>query len=537
MIQRRWIILLFVVLGIITYANGLGNEMFWDDDDFILKNRFIKDWQYLPLFFSQNLVAGSYLMSNYWRPFLLIVFSMEWHWWGSWVYGWHAVNILVHTLDSTVLFFLLGRLTLSRNISLLIAILFLVHPAHNEAVVYANSLGDSLSTFFVLSSLLLFARFRRSCKPAFLSRNYYFAFLCFPLAIMSKETGFVLCALVTLVDFLIFQANRSFWLRVKKTFCSVWPYLVLALIYVYLRGHILNFNNSFNFYNETNAFTSSILVRIGTFFKAMVQYAGLLFCPYELRVERQLPWAKSPLELDVLGGGILVAVMLACAFYYWKKKPLLSLGLFWFFAAMMPTSNILVPINAVLYEHFLYVPTMGVLIGIIPILARWVGNNHHWQKFSLILFVVIMIIFIGINIRRNTDWKTAIGFYEKLVQYAPSYRVINNLGMAYADHKLYDKSEATYRRSIAMDPANPVAYHNLAGTLRDTGRIKEAIDNFQKALKLNPNFLFSYKSLAQLYLQLGDYKNCRENLLQFLRMDPYDANARQALNFVEEKIK
>src|ERR1700689_5207329 len=90
---KRWVgVLLIIFIGMVAYHNCLPNEMFWDDDDFINNNRFIKDFHYWPLWFSQNLVAGSYLVSNYWRPLLLIIFATEWHFWQNWVYGWHAVS-------------------------------------------------------------------------------------------------------------------------------------------------------------------------------------------------------------------------------------------------------------------------------------------------------------------------------------------------------------------------------------------------------------------------------------------------------------
>src|SRR5580704_6339550 len=70
---KRWVgVILIMLTGVIAYHNCLPNEMFWDDDDFINNNRFIRDFHYWPLWFSQNLVAGSYLVSNYWRPLLLL---------------------------------------------------------------------------------------------------------------------------------------------------------------------------------------------------------------------------------------------------------------------------------------------------------------------------------------------------------------------------------------------------------------------------------------------------------------------------------
>ncbi len=530
-------ILLIVALGLACYLNALPNEMFWDDDDFILKNRFIKDFSFWPLWFQENLVAGSYLVSNYWRPFLLSVFTLEWSLWKDWVYGWHLVSICWHILDGVVLYFLVARLFDNRILALVIALIFTAHPAHNEAVVYVNSLGDSTATFFVLSSLLLFVRFRQSAKPAYLSRNYLFSFFCFPFALMSKETGFVLAALLPLMDFLLLQANKPFWMRIKNSLSAAWPFLLLAILYIIGRGTILNFSNSFNFYNESNDFTSNIFIRLMTFFKVIVQYTGFLFFPYELRVERQMPWAHSPFEWDVLLGGAIVLGMLYAGIKYWRSKPWISFGLGWFFIAIAPTSNVLVPINAVIYEHFLYMPMIGIWIVAVSLIFRWGQSSGQLKPLTKIL-IVVLIIFCIININRNTDWRTAIIFYEKLAPHVPdSYRVINNLGMEYADKGIHDKALIWYQKAIDMDPSNPVGYHNIAGTYRDTGRPDLALINFKKAITLNPDFIFSYRSLAELYWRSNQWTDCAWALENILRIDPADQNVRQALNEVQQQIK
>jgi len=535
---KRWLgILLIVLAGVIAYHNCLPNEMFWDDDDFINNNRFIRDFHYWPLWFSQNLVAGSYLVSNYWRPLLLSIFALEWHWWQRWVYGWHAVSISVHILAGVAVYFLLNRLFEERLLAFLVALLFVTHPVNNEAVVYVNSLGDSLASLLVLSSLLSYAHFRQSKNPAFRSRSYYASLLLFPLAVMSKETGFVLAGLLPLMDFLLLQKHRSFWSRVGSVAAASWPLFALALTYVLLRATVLNFSNSFNFYNQANPFTTHLSIRVMTFFKAMTQYTGFLFFPYQLRVERQLVWAQSLFEWDVIVGGIIVTALLAAAFKYWKTKPWLSFGIGWFFIAIIPASNILVPINAVIYEHFLYLPMIGIALVVIYPLLAW-ARKYRSVGTLLKMIGIILVLFCAVNIRRNLDWRTSIGFYEQLVTYRPDdYRVINNLGMEYANRGIHDKAEANYLKAIALDPLNPVGYHNIAGTYRDTGRTQLALKNFHKALELNPNFIFSYRSLADLYWRLGQYDKCRQNVLQVLRIDPYDPAMRQALPMVEEKLK
>jgi len=534
---KRWpCILLIILVGAIAYHNCLANEMFWDDDDFINHNRFIRDFHYWPLWFSQNLVAGSYLVSNYWRPLLLTVFAIEWHFWQNWVYGWHAVSIGAHILAAITLYFFLNRLFAWNLLALLTALLFVVHPVHNEAVVYVNSMGDSLATIFVLSSLLAYTRFRQSSKPAWASRSYWLSLLLLGLGLLSKETAFVLIGLLPLTDFLLLSKAKSFWARSLQVFNAAWPFVGVGGIYIALRATVLNFSNSFNFYNENNAFTSHLSVRLMTFFKAMVQYTGFLFFPYQLRVERQLPWGQSLLEWDVLLGGLIVGLMLFCAFKYWKTKPWISFGLGWFFIAIAPASNVLVPINAVIYEHFLYMPMIGIALIVVHLSLDW-AQKHNTIPTLLKIFSVIIIIFCAVNIHRNLDWRTSIGFYEQLITYRPDdYRVINNLGMEYANNGFHDKALKTYLKAIALDPNNPVAYHNIAGTYRDTGHIDLAIQNFNKAITLNPNFIFTYRSLADLYWKLGKYQECRECLLQILRIDPSDENTRRALQEVNARL-
>jgi protein O-mannosyl-transferase len=536
-LAKRWFcVILIMLFGMIAYHNCLPNEMFWDDDDFINNNRYIRDFHYWPLWFSQNLVAGSFLVSNYWRPLLLIIFAVEWHWWHNWVYGWHAVSVGVHILAAVTLYFLLNRLFAVNLLALLVALIFVTHPVHNEAVVYVNSMGDSLATFMVLSSLLLYTRFRRSLKPAWATRSYWASLLLFPLALISKETGFVLVGLLPLTDFLLLSKAKTFGGRLKQVAAATWPFIILGIVYLILRGTVLNFNNSFNFYNANNAFTTHISIRLMTFFKAMIQYAGFLFFPYQLRVERLFPWAQSLLEWDVIAGGLLVSFMVVSAFKYWKTKPWISFGLGWFFIAIAPASNVLVPINSTLYEHFLYMPMIGIVLIVVRLSLDW-AQKHNFTPTLLKIYALVLVVFCAINIHRNLDWRTSIGFYEQLIAYRPDdYRVINNLGMEYANKGFNDKAIPEYIKAIALDPQNPVAYHNLAGSYRDTGHIELALENFHKAIQLNPNFIFTYRSLADLYWRLGQWENCKENILQILRMDPTDENSRRALQVIEEKL-
>jgi hypothetical protein len=514
LLTDRGAIVLLIVLAVLIYLPSLPNEMFWDDDDFILKNRYVKDWAYFPKFFSENLVAGSFLNSNYWRPLLLIIFSTEWHIWKDWTPGWHAVNAAFHTADAILLFFILQLLFRNRILALCTAVIFMTHPIQVETVVYVNSLGDSLSVFFMFASLLFYIRYRLSNMSAFFYRPYYFALFLFPMALLSKESGILLPGFIAISDFILLNPKKTFWQRIGIILRALWPFVVIALIYVGLRATVLNFMNSFNFYNQETEFTSHPHLRLLTFFHVLQIYFGLLLVPYDLRVERIIDASRTLLEPAVAFGGIFFTSLWALAITNWKKRPIVTYGILWFFIGLILTSNLFVAINALVYEHFLYVPMVGLVL-----IAVWLTLNivekRNLQQPATIAFVILIAVYCGWSVKRVYDWRTAIGFYEQLVKRSPSYRVVNNLGMEYADKGRHDKAEGIYLKAIEMDPRNPVGYHNLAGTYRDTGRVDQAIETFKKAIELDPQFIFSYKSLAQIYWSRKDYAMTRRMLEEY----------------------
>jgi len=450
-------------------------------------------------------------LSNYWRPVLLLLFSVEWHLWQGWAPGYHATSALFHAVDSILLYGFLVLLFKNRGLAFAVSLIFLVHPLQTEAVVYASAVSDSLATFFVLLSLIFYTRFRLGPGKKLKNIFYYSgALLLYPLGLMSKETAFMLPGYLFLVELAMGKAALK--QRAQSFLRFSWPFLVVAGLYLALRATVLNFNNTFNLYNEENIFTANFSVRLFTFFRILSVYFGLLFLPLDLHVERSVPLAASFFSPSVMGGAALCLGLLFLSVREYRRRPVVTFGILWFFVALFPSSNLIVPINALLYEHFLYLPLIGIFLAVIQ--YGWEGSQKIGMgKTALGLLGGYLIFFSIITVNRNKDWHDPIRFYEDLLRHAPaSYRVINNLGMSYAERGSLEKAEETYKKAIALDPQNPVGHHNLAGIYRNTGRMDLAMETFQHAIHLDRGFIFSYKSLAQIYLDQGDYRSARAAL-------------------------
>jgi tetratricopeptide (TPR) repeat protein len=503
-------ITLLVVCGLALYANTWRNQMFWDDNDFILNNQYVRNFD-VGKMLSENVIAGSNLVSNYWRPALLTVFSVEWHLWHGHVFGWHLVNTLFHIADAILLFYILKKLFKNNLLAFLTSLIFVIHPLQTEAVAYVNSLGDSLSVFFMFFGLNLFLNFKQLQEPKSNSSSYLWSGVCYVLALMSKETAIIMPGLILLVDFFSQDPQLHFKTRLKQVWQNIYPFFIIAGLYLILRATSLNFQNTFNLYNEQNIFTSNFFIRIFTFFKILVIYLGLLLYPHNLHMERSLDVAKNLWGAPIFG--LLITIFILCLIIsQYKKRPIISFGLLWFLFGLAPTSNILVPINGLLYEHWLYLPMIGFWLclfsifpspfgGGCPALSKKELGGRGWFYAIIIIFAAYFTFFAATTIARNRQWRDPITFYNQTLQYAPSsYRIINNLGMAYADAQNYTLADQMYNRAISLDDANPVAYHNLANSYKTLGQTAQAVQFYKLAIQKSPEFIFSYNALVQLYL-------------------------------------
>jgi len=76
-------------------------------------------------------------------------------------------------------------------------------------------------------------------------------------------------------------------------------------------------------------------------------------------------------------------------------------------------------------------------------------------------------------------------------------------------------------RAIRLDPAPPVFYLTYLGVgYRMTGRYEDAIEALNKALLLNPNYLFTHTHLAVTYILLGREEEARAEVAEILRISP-----------------
>ena len=181
-----------LILGLLVAASFL--PAVWAGfvwDDFLLtKLKAVSSWEGIwQLWFdpSTAYLQRDAVEGHYW-PLLYTTFWIEHKLWGFNPLGYHAVNLLLHFVNTVLLWRLLSRLGVPG--AWLAAAVFAVHPLHTESVAWVISRKDQLSALFYLTAFFMWIRFIEEPRP----KRYVSALLLFAAALLCKSVAITLPA-------------------------------------------------------------------------------------------------------------------------------------------------------------------------------------------------------------------------------------------------------------------------------------------------------------------------------------------------------
>lgn len=509
-----------VLLGFLAYIPFVRNQLFWDDEQFIYNNEYVKSFA-IEKIFTTNTIAGAGESSNYYRPLTTLSFAIDYQFWGLNPIGFRLVNAILHTAAGVILFLIFLELGLKKIPSLGLASIFLVHPLQTEAVSYANSRGDSFYTFLGLIGLYFFLRLLRN-RPIIiniydlninLNQNLlgFGSISFYLLSILAKEIGIAIVGLYALV-------LAKEWLEKKRVskfaLTSFILSVVTGLTYLALRFTALKFESELNLFGESSLYGNSITVRLLTFTKVIWVYIKLLLAPYPLHMERDVELVTSLVSIwPWLSLGLVILIFwLGLKELKNKKSTWIWLGACWMIIPLLPVSGIF-PINGILYEHWLYLPQVGWWLMIYGVLLLSFGKFWN-KKIIKQVFGLALGIWLILTWRQNYIWANPIRFYNYTLGFAQTARLHNNLAMAYADQNNLDKAISHYQRSIEISDIYPQTHFNLGNAYIEIDELEQAEREFLRAIELSPGFFLPYRNLVVVYFNQQKFTEALEVLSQ-----------------------
>jgi protein O-mannosyl-transferase len=510
-------LLLVIAAALLTYANSLLNAFSLDDMFIVEQNPRVHQLHDL----------GAIWLTPYWptfgehlglyRPLAIFGYAVQWAIGGGAPWVFHAGNVLLHIGVSVLVYALLRRLTGAMP-ALIGAFLFAVHPLHTEVVAGVVGQAEMLAAAAVLGACIVYID-----RPATgLTRKRLAVIIgLFGLGLLAKEGAVVLPGLLVALD----VATRRVVLEkasIRRYAAAVaWPLVVLAVVlaaYLTLRISVLGSIGGVDaapnlpFLRQGHRFLSAL--------RAWPEYTRLLVYPMDLSADYS-PGVVLPVEslspMVLLGA----TLMLGCVGFALATPLLPAAGLTaaWFFIAVFPVSNLVLPIGVLLAERILYLPSVAVAIGVA---FAWQHAQTRLQpgqlRSALLAVATILIVFSGRAILRNPTWKNTETVWDAIVREHPeSYRAQWANGYRMSQRGNIELATGYFELAYRIWPNDAIVLNNLAGLYSQQKRFAEALPLLERSERLTPGILSTTDPLfAYAYLGLGRFD---ESLRATVRAD------------------
>jgi tetratricopeptide (TPR) repeat protein len=499
---------------------------------------------------SWALTAGA----PYWHPVTWLSHMLDVELFGMNAGGHHAVSVLLHIVNTILLFLLLNRLTGSAGRSAVVAALFGVHPLHVESVAWAAERKDVLSTLFLWLTLWWYVAYVRQRDW----RRYALVAAMFALGLMSKPMVVTTPAVMLLLDFWPLR-------RVTGLQPASWMPLIVEKIPLFLMSigsTVITFLNQ----DATTAVVHLDKLSLGDrLANAVVSYCAYLaktVWPVNLAVfypDRH----NIPLADVALAAAALVALSVA-AWRLARSHPYVPVGWLWYLGTLLPVIGLSQVGDQAMADRFTYVPMVGILIIVVwgaAELASAIRLPMAGLRAAAAAAVVACasIAFVQASYWQDdaTLWTHALAATpdsymahhvmggialdsgrtdEALAQSAEAVRLNPGFSDARANHGLalmdahrLDEAIAEYREAVRLKPVNPEFHLGLGVALATNGGPKEAVAEYSEAIRLNPSSEAAYFNRGVALAGLGNTAAAIRDFTEVLRINPNNANARQAL--------
>jgi tetratricopeptide (TPR) repeat protein len=498
--------LLLALAAFLTYANIYDNSLLFDDDLLITLNSYIADWHHIPDILVGSTTSGAHIMGGFYRPVQMLAYLFVQQVLGGGTFWFHLLNLTVHIGNGCLMYRLGTKLGFRPGGVFLATLIWILHPLHVEAVTYMSATADPLFAFFCLSAIVYLL-------PDISVRKIWCVIPLFLLALGTKETSAMFPLLVMVCLFFANSDRLNF-----RIYLRTWPLWVISLVFVYWRATAPGFDGpqTYSRFYGLHEFANLALYaqhpayRLYTFFATLPAYLKLLLLPEGLHMERAFSIYTDPSMSPVIAGAVIVAISLLAFASSCRKIPRClpaSWGILWFYAAHGPDSGLLVPMNSLFLEHWMYLPTVGLFLGLAESVARLCENQPRWLGYGFGMIALLFALFLsGKTYAQNKVWYDGESFYLNIFAYGEqSARSHNNLALYYSAHDRYDEADKQFRLATKISDTYAETRYNMAiNDLRflDQAHIDKALADVDRALEIDPKFYRAWQMKGDIYARL-----------------------------------
>jgi tetratricopeptide (TPR) repeat protein len=131
-----------------------------------------------------------------------------------------------------------------------------------------------------------------------------------------------------------------------------------------------------------------------------------------------------------------------------------------------------------------------------------------------------------INFYTQGQLQQALSESSQLLERFPNSVILYNIaGACNAGLMQFDAAINNYKKALKINPDYADAYNNMGNALKDKGDLEAAIESYKQALKIKPDYAQAYNNMGNALRKKGDSEVAIESYKQALKIKPDYAQA------------
>lgn len=477
---------------------------------------------------------------------------------------WHAGNVLVHTLNAVLLFFLIKKLlrlhsansnTESNSavaVAGMAALVWTVHPLRVEVVSWASGRIYQVAFLFAMLWLLAWLRAQDTTMGMRQRRVFYYAsLLAFATSLLTYPLA--LCAPIVLFGLEVFPLRRiraplkGWWKReAVPVWCDKIPFLIVAVVVVAITISARSLTDER--FRPVTLTEFGVVPRVMQALYVCAYYVWKPLAPFDLSATYPALHAFKPFAAPFVCSAILVAAAIVAAILLRRRWPAIVVVLGCHVVLLLPVLGLSeYPHSASDRYSYLHGAFWAVVLAFFL--------HRFWQREPARQIAgwstaLACLCFGLLTWRQSPVWRNTLSVYENIVQrfgdHPSRARFDEVLGVYYlkagrTNGAIKSLQAAAWFEAHRQDRERyeehvfPRSNVRLAEIFLAQNNVEKALAHYHAAARAEPNSTVLMK-LSKCLTQAGRHAEAIPALSEALRLDPENPSIHHELGLAFRKL-
>lgn len=482
----------------------------WDDDRYVIDNPYLKQLslENITIYFKQFY----FLM---YLPLTMLTYVMD-----TAIAGglkpatFHTTSLFLHLFNTAMVFVVVAKLerilTGNKNwiVPTVVASLFGLVASHVESVAWIAERKDVLYTAFLLLSFYTYLSYHASGKKLF----YWLSFFLFVCSLVSKAQSFPFAFILFFLDGLLLGDYFD-----KKRLLAKIPFVLVGVFFAAMailgnRSDSTAFQTlDYNFIERVSFACYGYVVYV---VKLFVPFKLSLIHPYPDRVNGSVPffyWLFLLPVLCVVGLGV----------YLFNKNKRLVFGIAFYSFSIVIVLQLFAYHDFLMAERYSYVSSIGVFYILGYGIDALLRSRAALRPLVLAVFGLYLAVMCFVTLDRLSVWQNSNTMWDDVKSKYPRVIVAHYNQANYKAEKLdLQGAMDCYNKALQINPNYVPALSNRGVTYGKMNNPKAALADFEHVARLDSKYKDVYSNMGNVNVMLGDLPNALKNYDKALQLTP-----------------